>query len=308
MGTLLLHRIKRQASSFLQEKYKTARLALTDVTPTELLAEEATNDDPWGPDARTMTQIAAASFEIDGYWRICDILHWRLGTVDWKQWRQSYKSLVLLEFLLTHGPVDFVEDFQCDSDIIKELGTFKHIDQKGFDWGANMQKKSESILALLRGGEALQEARLKALKITKEIQGFGSPILSSYSSSSPSSSSRASRTSSFGSYCSSGSTWNDINNELNKLERISSPKESMGYYSQGGIQDTYQVNNNDAEGEGSHIWDCPQIDESGSLIEPEDDEDAKTGGLISKICSKLVGGISPLQKCKGEKVAFSKFI
>ncbi|KAJ6900370.1 hypothetical protein NC652_026477 [Populus alba x Populus x berolinensis] len=36
MGSPLLHEFKRQASSFLKEKIKTARLALTDVTPTEL--------------------------------------------------------------------------------------------------------------------------------------------------------------------------------------------------------------------------------------------------------------------------------
>jgi epsin len=35
MGSPLLHEFKRQAS-FLKEKIKTARLALTDVTPTEL--------------------------------------------------------------------------------------------------------------------------------------------------------------------------------------------------------------------------------------------------------------------------------
>lgn len=36
MGTLLLSEIKKQASSFLQERYKSARLVLTDVTKAEL--------------------------------------------------------------------------------------------------------------------------------------------------------------------------------------------------------------------------------------------------------------------------------
>jgi epsin len=36
MGSPLLHEFKRQASFFFKEKIKTARLALTDVTPTEL--------------------------------------------------------------------------------------------------------------------------------------------------------------------------------------------------------------------------------------------------------------------------------
>jgi len=36
MGTPLFHDFKKQASFFLKEKFKTARLALTDVTPAEL--------------------------------------------------------------------------------------------------------------------------------------------------------------------------------------------------------------------------------------------------------------------------------
>ncbi|KAK1309040.1 Clathrin interactor EPSIN 1 [Acorus calamus] len=107
----MLGEIKKQTSSFLQEKYKTVKLVLTDVTPAEL---GSYNSDPWGPDARTMTRISEASFDVDDYWRIVDILHRRFHVVDAKEWRQSYKALVLLEFLLTHGPEDIGEEFHCD--------------------------------------------------------------------------------------------------------------------------------------------------------------------------------------------------
>ncbi|KAF6163320.1 hypothetical protein GIB67_025184 [Kingdonia uniflora] len=60
---------------FIQEKCKTARLVFTDVTLAELLAEEATSNEPNAPDAKTMTRIAEASFDIDDYWRVVDILH-----------------------------------------------------------------------------------------------------------------------------------------------------------------------------------------------------------------------------------------
>lgn len=55
----------------------------------------------------------------------------RFDNNDWKEWRQSYKSLVLLEFLLTHGPDDIADEFQCEIDVIQELATFQHIDEKG---------------------------------------------------------------------------------------------------------------------------------------------------------------------------------
>ncbi|GAU43017.1 hypothetical protein TSUD_28360 [Trifolium subterraneum] len=105
-----------------------------------------------------MTQIAEASFDIDEYWRIVDVLHRRLYNVDWEEWRQSYKVLVLLQFMLTHGAIDFAQEFQCDAEIIEELGSFTHIDERGFNWGFRMQKLSNEILKLLQGGEALKQA------------------------------------------------------------------------------------------------------------------------------------------------------
>ncbi|OMO95447.1 hypothetical protein COLO4_15892 [Corchorus olitorius] len=274
-------------------------MALTDVTEAELLAEEATNSDPWGPDAKTMTKISEASFYVDDYWRIVYVLHKRLDSIDWKQWRQSYKTLVLLEFLLTHGPADFAEEFRCDIDVIEELGTFRHVDEEGFNWGVNMQKRSDRVLELLEGGETLRRARLKALKITKEIQGFGSTTSNSPSSSA-SSSSNSSRASSFGSF-STNSTWNiDINEVLDHHKFDSPTKEPI----------------DDEKFSRLHLWDCPPIQEKGSLLESEADDnnnyDEKSDSLISGICSKLVA-ISPSKSSTaaaaagGQKVAFRSF-
>jgi len=46
------------------------------------LAEEATNKDKCSPDAKTMTRIAEASFDIDEYWRIVDLLHQRYANAS----------------------------------------------------------------------------------------------------------------------------------------------------------------------------------------------------------------------------------
>ncbi|KAF7145789.1 hypothetical protein RHSIM_Rhsim04G0177300 [Rhododendron simsii] len=319
MGTLFLGQIKKQASSFLHEKYKTARLVLSDVTQAELLAEEATNNDPCTPDAKTMTQITQASFDIDDYWRIADILHRRFYSIDLKQWRQYYKSMALLEFLLTHGPEEFAGEFRRDYRTIQELGTFQHTDENGynmirFDWGKTMRMKSERILELLSGGERLKQARLKALKITKEIQGFGSSTPSP-SSSSPS---KMSSTSTFGSNStsSSPSRWEVGAKTKHDIEQYPSAKK--------GVVDSISIGEIESEEfstptggrrnfEGSHgwEWDRPPVEESGSLLDSEDEdgdgdgkeEEEKTYGFISGICSKF-GGKSPSKFIKGEKVAF----
>ncbi|KAL3625879.1 hypothetical protein CASFOL_030408 [Castilleja foliolosa] len=168
------HEFKKQASFFFREKLKTARLALTDVTPSQLLMEEATNGSSGGPDAKTLKLISKAAFEVDDYWRIVDILHKRLVRFDKANWRASYKALIVLEHLLTHGPDRVAEEFQTDTHVIKQMESFQHIDDQGFNWGLNVRKKCERILKLLEKGPLLKEEREKARKISRGIQGFGS--------------------------------------------------------------------------------------------------------------------------------------
>ncbi|XP_052184510.1 epsin-3 [Diospyros lotus] len=174
MGSPIFHELKKQASFFFKEKIKTARLALTDVTPAQLLTEEATNANPWAPDTRTLKTISRAAFEVDDYWRIVEILHKRLAKFDRNNWRLSYNALIVLEHLLTHGPESTAEEFQSDRDVIREMGSFQYIDEKGFNWGLNVRKKSERILQLLEKGPLLKEERDRARKLTRGIQGFGS--------------------------------------------------------------------------------------------------------------------------------------
>ncbi|XP_068666559.1 uncharacterized protein [Aristolochia californica] len=224
MGTL--DEFKKQASSFLQEKYKTARLVLTDVTQAELLAEDATNGDPCTPDAKTMTRISEAAFDMDDYWRIVDVVHRRLYVVEWLDWRQSYKALVVLEFLLTHGPETVAEEFLCDGEAIEDLGTFKYVDERGFDWGAAMRKKSERILELLLHKRLLKEERQKALRLSKEIQGFGNLIISPPSSSSPSTSSTVKTNSPFSSNSSSAHSHTCFDSEFSEKSSPASTRES----------------------------------------------------------------------------------
>ncbi|KAH6828383.1 ENTH/VHS family protein [Perilla frutescens var. hirtella] len=174
MNGPIFHEFKKQASFFFKEKIKTARLALTDVTPAQLMVEEATNGNPEGPDARTLKMISKAAFEVDDYFRIVEILHKRLVRFERRNWRASYKALIVLEHLLTHGPERVAEEFEGDRDVITQMENFQHIDDKGFNWGLNVRKKSERILKLLVKGPLLKEERDKARKVSRGIQGFGS--------------------------------------------------------------------------------------------------------------------------------------
>ncbi|GKU91933.1 hypothetical protein SLEP1_g5738 [Rubroshorea leprosula] len=174
MGSLIFHEFKRQASIFFKEKFKTARLALTDVTPAELLADETTKGNMLSPDANSLGVISRAAFEVDDYWRIVDIIHKRLSEFDGKTWRTSYNAMVLLEHLLTHGPLRVFDEFQSDKGAIQDMGNFQYVDEKGFNWGLRITKLSERILMLLENKLFLKGERERARKLTLGIKGFGS--------------------------------------------------------------------------------------------------------------------------------------
>nr|GMD02017.1 ENTH domain-containing protein C794.11C-like [Ipomoea batatas] len=176
MDAPLLHEFKRQASFFLREKIKTARLALTDVTPAEMkrLTEEATNGDLGAANVQAMRLIARAAFEVDDYWRIVNILHKRLMKFSKRNWRESYKALTLLEYLLTHGPESVADEFQSDEEVITQMISFQYVDEKGFNWGSSVQKKSERVIRLLEDRSYLKEERTRERKVTIGINGFGS--------------------------------------------------------------------------------------------------------------------------------------
>ncbi|KAH6761982.1 hypothetical protein C2S52_019415 [Perilla frutescens var. hirtella] len=173
MGSLMQD-FKRQASFFLREKIKTARLVLTDVTPAQLLTEDVTNGDSLAQDAHAMRLISRAAFEVDDYERIVHILHHRLSKFETWNWRASYKALVLLEHLLTHGPQRIAEEFECDEDTIRDMATFQYVDDKGFNWGLSVKNKSERVVNLLEDRSYLKEERARARKLTIGIKGFGS--------------------------------------------------------------------------------------------------------------------------------------
>ncbi|CAL9080856.1 unnamed protein product [Musa textilis] len=204
MANSFFHEFKRQTSRFLRSNIKTARLLLTDVTLAELLAEEATRTKPWPPrDTRTLRVISRAAFEVDDFWRVADVLHkrfafascpnlvphdvlskvviWRVVNVcvrfkrfDRKRWRKAYKAMILLEHLLTHGPLSFADELQSDKEVIQRMCNFQYVDERGYNWGLTVKKKAERVLKLLEKGPFLEEERDRLRKATRGIEGFDS--------------------------------------------------------------------------------------------------------------------------------------
>ena len=60
---------------------------------------------------------------------ICDV---RLAVLDKKSWRETFKTLVLSEYILTHAPESFAVDFRSEKDVLHQLTHFQHVDDLGY--------------------------------------------------------------------------------------------------------------------------------------------------------------------------------
>ncbi|RZS09454.1 hypothetical protein BHM03_00040537 [Ensete ventricosum] len=196
MAALSSGEVKKR--SFLKSKIRAARILLTDVTHAQLLAKEATRSKPWPPqDTGRLHDISEAAFDIDDFYRVVDVLHQRFAfasssnlvpseelsrVVTWtnrfekfneKQWKKGYKALILLEYLLTHGPLSFADELASDKEVIQKMCNFHCFDETGHNWGSPMKKTAERVLQLMEKGPFLKEERDRLRQTTRRIHGFG---------------------------------------------------------------------------------------------------------------------------------------
>ncbi|CAN8305862.1 unnamed protein product [Cochlearia groenlandica] len=174
MQSPVFHELKKQASFFIKEKIKTARLAVTDVTEEELLVEEVTSNAYTSIDARSMAIITRASFEVDQFQRIVKILRQRMLIFDRREWRGMYNSLTMLNHLLVNGPLSVFKEFQHEITLIEEAINIVWIDDKGLDYSLKVRKIAETVLTYLGDEMLLKETRESNRKqnIGRNI-GFG---------------------------------------------------------------------------------------------------------------------------------------
>ena len=139
-----------------------------------------------------------------------------------------------------------------------------------------MKQKSQKVLKLLTDEDQLAEERSKALKISKEIQGFGNLIVSPSASTPSSSSSRTSRASSFSSYSCDSPSWSRQDEQnikpLNKTFEQESTQHGSPKMPAKGVEKL-------------HLWDSP-IEENGYLIDQTKREDPEENSYSPSSSSK----------------------
>ncbi|KAM0441077.1 hypothetical protein ACHAPT_000382 [Fusarium lateritium] len=79
-----------------------------------------------------------------------------------EEWRQIYKALQLLEFLIKHGSERVIDDARGHISLLKMLRQFHFIDQNGKDQGINVRNRAKELAELLGDVDRIRSERKKA--------------------------------------------------------------------------------------------------------------------------------------------------
>jgi epsin len=88
-----------------------------------------------------------------------------------EEWRQIYKALQLLEFLIKHGSERVIDDARGHISLLKMLRQFHFIDQNGKDQGINVRNRAKELAELLSDVDRIRSERKKARATKNKYTG-----------------------------------------------------------------------------------------------------------------------------------------
>ncbi|CEP09679.1 hypothetical protein [Parasitella parasitica] len=143
-------------------------------TEMESKVHAATSSDPWGASNTLMQEIAQGTYNYQYFNEIMPTVYRRFTEKEPKQWRQIYKALVLLDYLIKNGSERVVDDARSHVSMIKVMRNFYYIDEKGKDEGLNVRNRAKEIVGLLGDTEKIRSERKLAKKNRNKYIGVGS--------------------------------------------------------------------------------------------------------------------------------------
>jgi epsin len=93
---------------------------------------------------------------------IMPMIYRRFTEKSAEEWRQIYKALQLLEFLIKHGSERVIDDARSHLTLLKMLRQFHFIDANGKDQGVNVRNRAKELAELLSDVERIRQERKKA--------------------------------------------------------------------------------------------------------------------------------------------------
>ena len=121
-----------------------------------------------------MQEIAQATFNYHDFNEIMPTIFRRFVEKEAHDWRQIYKALQLLEYIVKNGSERVVDEARAHLSTIKILRNFHYIDEQGKDQGVNIRARAKELAALLSDFDTIRAERRKARANRAKYQGVGS--------------------------------------------------------------------------------------------------------------------------------------
>lgn len=140
---------------------------------------------------------------------IMPMIYKRFTEKSAEEWRQIYKALQLLEFLVKNGSERVIDDARSHLTLLKMLRQFHYIDQNGKDQGVNVRNRAKELAELLSDVDRIRAERKKARATRNKYSGVegGTGLGGGFSSSSRYGGFGSEETSGYGGY--SGGVYGD---------------------------------------------------------------------------------------------------
>lgn len=150
-----------------------AQNAVMNFTPIEAKVREATNNEPWGASSTAMQEIADATHNYNEFHDIMSMIYRRFTDKTSEEWRQIYKALQLLDYLVKHGSERVIDYARSHVGVIQMLKNFHFIDANGKDQGINVRNRAKELNELLKDVARIRAERKKARAQKSKTKGFG---------------------------------------------------------------------------------------------------------------------------------------
>eukprot|EP01126_Amoeba_proteus_P017828 TRINITY_DN1876_c0_g1_i36.p1 TRINITY_DN1876_c0_g1~~TRINITY_DN1876_c0_g1_i36.p1 ORF type:complete len:421 (-),score=90.82 TRINITY_DN1876_c0_g1_i36:95-1357(-) len=127
----------------------------------EVMVKRATNNDQWGPSGTEMMKIADLTNTNHANFRLVFDTLWMRITErkEGKNWRNVYKALLLLDYLLKNGSDKVIGETRSRLYELKMLTSFQYVDSTGVDRGLSIKERTKQIMELCNDSQRLKEER-----------------------------------------------------------------------------------------------------------------------------------------------------
>jgi len=144
---------------------------LMNYTEMESKVREATNNEPWGSPTSVLQEIANATYNYQSLNEIMPMIYKRFTEKSAEEWRQIYKALQLLEFLIKNGAERVIDDVRSHMSLLKMLRQFHYTDMNGKDQGINVRNRSKELVELLSDVDRIRTERKKSRSTRNKYGG-----------------------------------------------------------------------------------------------------------------------------------------